>query len=630
MRKIFPIILLSFTGLVFIIRLVFLQVVGHEEYSEIAINQSSQAKYEYPQRGYIYDRNGKLLAGNQPSYDVMLIPRDLKEFDTTEFAQLLNLEKEALLKKINTAKNYSWHAPSIIVPQLTKSEYAYLQENMYKYEGFYIQKRSLRNYDLDIGSNFLGYIAEVSNRDIKKNPYYQSGDLIGRQGVEEQYEELLRGERGVKYLKKNKFNNDIGFVEDGKYNKESKKGSDLNLTIDADLQAYGRKLMKDKRGGIVALEPSSGEILALITEPTYEPSLLIGRKRSRNFTKLWYDTITRPLYNRALQAQYAPGSPFKILTGLIALQENTIGLNTRVSCFGGYRYGNGRILGCHHHSSPVKMTSAIAHSCNSYFSKIYLNTINKYDTPQLGMEKWQSHLKSFGLGQYLGYDLPVGRKGFIPDSAYYNKMYKYPTYKWYGTATISNAIGQGEIITTPIQLANVTAAIANRGWYKRPHILKAVDGQPIKDSIYTVKNYTSIDKKHFDPIIEGMKGVYDYGTARWVQVPGIEIGGKTGTVENKTRIDGQSVQLEDHSIFVAFAPVDDPKIAIAVFIEHGYWGSRYAAKIASLMIEKYIKGDITRTDLEDWLIENSPKDKYEKIDFMVKNDSILENLNFNE
>jgi penicillin-binding protein 2 len=302
-RKIFPILLVSFTGIVFIVRLVFLQFVNHEEYSEIAINQSSQAKYEYPQRGYIYDRNGTLLAGNQPSYDVMLIPRDLKPFDTAEFARLLNIKKVDLVKKIDEAKWYSWYAPSIIVPQLTKNEYAYLQENMYKYEGFYIQKRSLRAYNLDIGANFLGYIAEVSNRDIKKNPYYQSGDLIGRQGVEEQYEELLRGERGVKYLKKNKFNNNIGYVEGGKYNKESKKGSDLSLTIDADLQAYGRKLMKDKRGGIVALEPSSGEILALITEPTFEPSLLIGRKRSRNFTKLWYETITTPLPNTALQAQ---------------------------------------------------------------------------------------------------------------------------------------------------------------------------------------------------------------------------------------------------------------------------------------------------------------------------------------
>jgi penicillin-binding protein 2 len=630
MRKLFPILLLSFTALIFFFRLIFLQFVDHEAYAEIARTQSSKATYEYPQRGYIFDRNGKLLAGNQASYDVMLIPRELKAFDTLELSQLLNIEKEELLKRINRAKRYSYNRASPIAAQLTKEEYAFLQENMFKYEGFYIQKRSLRDYNLDIGANFLGYIAEVNQRIIDKNPYYQSGDLIGKQGVEQYYEEKLRGTKGVKYYQRNNFNNEIGPLDYGKYDIESKKGQDLNLTIDADLQAYGNKLMKDKRGGIVALEPSTGEILALITEPTYKPSILIGRKRSQNFTKLWYDTITKPLYNRALQAQYAPGSPFKILTGLIALQEEVVNENSTVYCSGGYRYGNGRILGCHHHVSPVSMKSAIAHSCNSYFSKIYLNSINKYETPQLGMQKWQSHLNSFGLGQYLGYDLPVGRKGFVPDSSYYNRAYKYPTYKWYSTATISNAIGQGEILTTPIQLANVTAAIANRGWYKRPHILKAIDGKPIKDSIYNVKNYTTIDKKYFDPIVQGMKEVYEYGTARWVQVPDIEIGGKTGTVENKKVIDGKVVQLEDHSIFIAFAPINDPKIAIAVFIEHGYWGSRYAAKIASLMIEKYLKGDITRTDLEQWLLENSPKEKYEKIDFMVKHDSILENLNFNE
>lgn len=630
MRKFFPILLLSFTSVIFISRLIFLQFVDHDQYAEIARKQSSKAVYDYPQRGYIFDRNGKLLAGNQASYDVMLIPKELKEFDTVEFSNLLNIEKEELQKRINRAKRYGYRRPSLIASQLTKQEYAYLQENMFKYEGFYIQKRSLRDYDLDIGSNFLGYIAEVNQRIINKNPYYQSGDLIGKQGVEEYYEEKLRGIKGVKYYQRNNFNNEIGSLEDGKYDVDSKKGQDLKLTIDADLQAYGNKLMINKRGGIVAIEPSSGEILALITEPTYKPSILVGRKRSRNFTKLWYDTITKPLYNRALQAQYAPGSPFKILTGLIALQENVVTQANTVTCYGGYSYGNGRVLGCHHHVNPVRMKSAIAHSCNSYFSKIYLNTISKYETPQLGMQKWQEHLKSFGLGRYLGYDLPVGRKGFIPDSSYYNKAYKYPTYKWYGTATISNGIGQGEILTTPIQLANVTATIANRGWYKRPHILKAINDEPIKDSIYNVKNFTTIDRKHFDPIVQGMKEVYEYGTARWVQIPGIEVGGKTGTVENKKVIDGKVIQLEDHSIFIAFAPVNDPKIAIAVFIEHGYWGSRYAARIASLMIEKYLKGTITRTDLEKWLLENSPKEKYDKIDFMVKNDSILENLKFNE
>jgi len=629
MRKLFPYILLSFTTLIFISRLLYLQVF-EDSYAEISEKQSAKAEYDYPQRGYIYDRNGKLLAGNQPSYDVMLVPNDLEAFDTLAFAKLLSLEKDQLLHKIEQAKIYSYRKPSVITAQLTKSEYASLQENMYKFKGFYIQKRSLRDYQLDIGSNFLGYIREVSNSDIKKNPNYQSGELIGRQGVEQYYEKELRGIRGVKYIQRDKFNNELGAYKNGKFDTLPQKGNDINLTIDAELQAYGKKLMKNKRGGIVAIQPKTGEILSLITEPTYDPSLLVGRKRSRNFTKLWYDTITRPLYNRALQAQYAPGSPFKILTGLIALQEEVVDLNTTITCHGGFRYARGRILGCHAHANPIRMNNGIAYSCNSYFSSLYLKTIDKYDTPQEGIQQWHDHLNSFGLDQYLGYDLPVGRKGHVPDSAYYNRVYKYPTYKWYSTATISNAIGQGEILTTPIQLANVTAAIANRGWYKKPHILKAIDGKQIKDTTYTKKHYTTVDSKHFEPIIKGMHNVYKYGTARWVQVPGIEIGGKTGTVENNMRVDGEVIQLEDHSIFIAFAPVDDPEIAIAIFIEHGYWGSRYAAKIASLMIEKYIKGKITRTDLEQWLLENSPKDKYEKIDFMIKNDSILENLNFNE
>lgn len=629
MRRFFPYLLLAFTTIVFVLRLLYLQVFDNS-YSSISENLAVKAEYDYPQRGYIYDRDGELLAGNQPSYDVMLVPRDLKSFDTTAFADLLNLEKEKLIKKIEDAKRYSYYAPSIITAQLTKSEYAYLQENMYKFKGFYIQKRSLRDYKLDLGSNFLGYIAEVSNRNIKEEPYYKSGDLMGRQGVEEYYEEKLRGVRGVKYIQKDRFNNDLGSYKDGQFDTLPEKGKDLNLTIDAKLQQYGKKLMKNKRGGIVAIQPKTGEILSLITEPTYDPSLLIGRKRSKNFTKLWYDTITRPLYNRSLQAQYAPGSPFKVLTGLIALQENTVDLDDKYTCYGGFQYARGQVLGCHNHPNPISLVNGIAHSCNSYFSRIYLNTINKYDRPQQGIQVWHDHLKSFGLGQYLGYDLPVGRKGFIPDSTFYNKMYKYPTYNWYATATISNGIGQGEVLTTPIQLANMTATIANRGWYIKPHILKAVDGQPINDSTYTKKHYTTIDKKHFDPVVKGMHEVYKYGTAKWVQIPDIEIGGKTGTAENKKIIDGEVVQLKDHSIFIAFAPVDDPEIAIAVFIEHGYWGSRYAGKIASLMIEKYIKGETTRTDLEQWLLDNSPQDDYEKIDFMIKNDSILKNLNLNE
>jgi penicillin-binding protein 2 len=370
--------------------------------------------------------------------------------------------------------------------------------------------------------------------------------------------------------------------------------------------------MENKRGGVVAIEPSTGEILALVTAPNYDPDELVGRKRSKNYTRMWYDSISKPLYDRGLQAMYPPGSPFKIFTGLAALQEGVISVNERVSCYGGYSYGRSARMACHGHSSPVDMISGIAYSCNSYFAQIYRRTIEKPETPQLGIEAWSKHMKSFGFGNFLGYDLPAGRKGRIPDSTYYNWAYRYPTYKWYATATLSNAIGQGEIETTPIQLANAIAAVANKGWFYRPHILKEMNGKAIVDSVYNVKNETSIDKKYFEPIIEGMHDVYKYGTARYLGVEDIEICGKTGTVQNYAIVDGERKQLTDHSIFVAFAPKDNPKIAIAVFVENGYYGARYAGRIASLMIEKYLKGSISRTDMENWLLSRSLEDEYAK------------------
>ncbi|GGW88847.1 penicillin-binding protein 2 [Salegentibacter mishustinae] len=568
--------------------------------------------YDYPQRGYISDRNGKLMVSNQPSYDVMAIPRNLKPFDTTEFCKILSIEPEELGRRLDKAKIYSPILPSVIIPQLTKAEYAYLQEKMRKYEGFYIQKRSLRDYQVDHSANVLGYIAQVNQKKVNEDPYYISGDLIGRSGVEKVYEELLRGEKGVKYIQKDRFNRDIGPYKDGIYDTLPTKGKDISITIDAELQAYGEKLMKNKRGGIVAIEPESGEILSLVTAPTYDPALLVGRKRSPNYTRLYYDSIAQPLYDRGLLAEYPPGSPFKTLTGLIALQEGVIDTDDRFSCNNGYHYGARRPLGCHSHPSPLNLVPGIAHSCNSYFAQVYRKTIEKYPTPQEGMDTWNKHLQSFGLGQFMGNDLSTGRPGKIPDADYYNRIYNYPTYKWYSTATISNAIGQGEILMTPIQLANMTATIANRGWYYTPHILKEIDGDPIKEEKFTVKNQTTIDREHFDPVVEGMHEVYKNGTARSLQIPGIEIAGKTGTAENYTKIDGKRTQLTDHSIFVAFAPVDNPKIAIAVFVENGYWGSRYAGRIASLMVEKYIKKEITRTDMEDWILNNSLEEEYAK------------------
>lgn len=611
MRKILLYILIFSAGVLFLIRLFYLQIVD-TSFERLSANNAIKVVYEYPQRGYIFDRNGELMVSNQPSYDVMVIPRNVKPFDTTEFCKILNLTKEQLNKKLDKAKIYSPRLPSVVVPQLTKREYAYVQEKMRKYTGFYIQKRSLRDYNTANAANVLGYIAEVDPKTINNNPYYISGDLIGRQGVEGQYEELLRGVKGVKYIQKDKFNAEIGPYKEGMFDTLPQKGKDLTLTIDAELQKYGELLMQNKRGGIVALEPATGEILALVTAPTFDPALLVGRQRSANFTKLYLDTIAKPLYDRALLAEYPPGSPFKTVNALIGLQENVVNTNERFSCHRGYYYSRSSKIGCHEHPQPLDMIPGIAHSCNSYFAQIYLRAIEKFNTPQDGMAAWNNHVSSFGMGDFLGYDLPTGKSGKVPTAEYYNKIYDYPNRKWYGTATISNAIGQGEVLMTPIQLANMTATIANKGWYYTPHILKEVNGDPISNPDYTTKNFSTIDPEHFEPVIQGMHDVYNYGTASFLRIPGIEIGGKTGTAENFTRVNGKRMQLTDHSIFIAFAPVHDPKIAIAVFVENGYWGSRYAGRIASLMIEQYIKGEITRKDMEEWLLSHSLEDEYAK------------------
>lgn len=609
MRKLLSLFIILITGFIFIGRLFYMQVV---DTSFVALSESNaiSVDYDYPQRGYIFDRNGELLVSNQPSYDVMAIPREIKPFDTLEFSGLLNISKERLENQLDKAKIFSPRLPSVIVPQLTKNEFAYLQEKMRKYEGFYIQKRSLRDYKTDNSASVLGYISEVTNAEVDELTYYKSGDLIGRSGVEKQYEDVLRGVKGVKYTQKDRFNREIGSYKEGVYDTLPVKGKDITLTLDAKLQAYGEKLMKGKRGGIVAIEPSSGEILSLITAPSYDPNLLVGRKRSKNFTKLWYDSISKPLLNRGLQAMYPPGSPFKALTGLIALEENVIDTKEGISCHMGFSYGRSARMGCHHHASPLSMTPALAQSCNTYFAKSYRRIIEKFESSEKGMDAWNKHLESFGLGGFLGNDLPVGQPGRIPDGEYYNKWY--PGGRWTATYTLSNAIGQGEVLATPIQLANFTAAIANRGWFYTPHILKEIDDSPIKNEKFTKKKQTTISKENFEPIIEGMFGVYEYGTAKFLKIPGVEICGKTGTAENFTKIDGERTQLTDHSIFVAFAPKNNPKIAIAVVVENGYWGSRYAGRIASLMIEKYLKEEISRTDLEDWILNNSLEEEYAK------------------
>ena len=609
MRKVLlPSLIILATSLL-IMRIFYLQIID-DTLKLKSENNAIKKKYEYPERGYIYDRKGKLLVANQASYDIMVIPRELKNTDTLEFCQLLNIKKEDFIKRLEKAKIYSPRLPSVFLSQLNKSEFAAFQEKIRKYEGFYFQKRSLRDYEVNFGANIFGFITQVNERLVAKNPYYNSGDLIGKQGVEESYEGLLRGIKGVKYIQKDKYNREIGSYKDGKYDTIAVQGEDINLSIDAELQKYGEELMINKRGGIVALEPSSGEILALITAPSYDPVILVGRQRSKNYTQLYRDSIAKPLFDRALLAEYAPGSPFKILTGLVALQEGVIDENTTVLCNHGFSYARGRFMRCHCSGGSLQLHRAIYQSCNSYFATAFMRNINKYVKPAQGVDIWSNHLKSFGLGQFMGYDLPTGKRGKIPDSKTYKKMY--PNGGWRSTAIVSNAIGQGEVVMTPIQLANMMATVANEGYYYTPHIIKKIEEHQI-DKKFTTKHVTTIDKKYFKPMISGLFDVYNSGTARALRVEGIDICGKTGTAENFAKIGGVKVKLEDHSIFVAFAPKDNPKIAIAVMVENGGYGATIAGPIASLMIEKYLRQQITRIDLEKRILATSLQSRYAKL-----------------
>ncbi|WP_438963099.1 penicillin-binding protein 2 [Nonlabens sp.] len=609
MKKFLLLFLVSVVGLTLLGRVFYLQILNGDTYRLKSELNAVKTVYDIPERGFIYDRDGDLMVANQVAYDIMLIPKELKKFDTLQLCALLRMDKSRLLSQIKDAKNWSWQKGSVIIPQLTQEEYAPIQEKLRKFPGFYAQKRSLRKYQVTHSASVLGYIREVSPRTIQKDSRYHLGDLAGKNGIELQYEDELRGKKGVKHFIRDRYGRALESYENGKYDTIPQSGKDLTVTLDNDLQAYAELLMSNKRGGIVAIEPKTGEILTLVTAPYYDPALLMGRDRSKNSVLIFNDTIKKPGVNRALQADYVPGSPFKIINALIGLEEGVITTTERLTCRHGYDYGGKKRMKCHAHKSPLALSTGIAESCNAYFAQVYRRIIEKGDTPEAGMDNWHKHVTSFGLGNYLGYDLPVGKKGLIPDGKYYSDRYDF---NWRAVTTISNAIGQGEVITTPIQLANMTAAIANRGYFYRPHVIKAIDGVPIDNPDYTVKNYTTVASKHFEPVIDGMTAVYKTGTAKHAQIPGIEICGKTGTVENFMKIDGKRTQLTDHSVFIAFAPKDDPQIAIAVFVENGYWGSRYAAKIASLLIEKHIKGEISRKDLEQYLLTHSLEYEYAK------------------
>jgi len=609
-RGLILVISIILVGITFLVKLFQLQIVDTNS------NNFSTVKkiYEYPERGYIYDRNGTLLVANQQSYDVMITPNEVQPFDTLEFCSLLKIEKDFLENRFVKAKRYSPRLPSVLISQVSKEDYALLQEKMFRYKGFYIQKRALRSYPIPSAANVLGYVNEVNEELATNNDYYQQGEIVGTLGVEKQYEKDLRGLKGVQFKQRDRLNKIIGSYKEGTLDQAAKPGADLTLTLDSALQQYGELLMQGKRGGIVAIEPKTGEVLALITAPSYDPNLMVGRQRSRNSVIFFGDSINKPMFDRGLQAQYAPGSPFKMLNGLIGLQEGVISPQTSFRCYNGYKYGNrpNEFMGCHCGiwDKPIALQLGLAKSCNSYFSNTYRRIIEKYPNPEQGMDNWATHVKSFGLGNYLGYDLPSGQKGLIPTSNYYNRYY--PSGSWRAVTTISNAIGQGEIQTTPIQLANMTAAIANRGYYYTPHFIKKIEDRPNLNPKFIEKHQTTIQTQHFNPVIEGMHDVFKTGTGRWVNIPALEMCGKTGTVQNYIRFNGNKIELEDHSIFVAFAPKNDPKIALAVFVENGGYGATYAAPIASLMIEKYINGTVKRSALENSISQASLQEQYNR------------------
>jgi penicillin-binding protein 2 len=605
--KLFQIIVIIISVLL-IIKLFDLQIINNNS-SQILERASIQKVYDFPERGYIYDRNKKLIIYNEPYYDLMIIPKDIKISDSLLISKEINLSSRDFLNRLNKAKKYSAVKPSILISGITKNEYASIQEKLWKFSGLFIQKKSKRKYNFQTASNLFGYISEVNTYEIDNNPYYRAGEMIGRQGLEKSYEKILRGKKGVKYFQKDKFNRIISKYKNGIYDSLMIPAKNIDVTLDIELQVYGDSLMKNKFGSIIAIEPKSGEILALVNSPGYDPSLLVGRDRSVNYNNLNLDSIGKPLFERGLQGQYPPGSTFKIINALIGLQENVIREETLFRCNGGHFYAKNAFMKCHTNvETYTDLNNAIYTSCNTYFAKTYKEIIENYETSSIGLDKWKDYVSSFGFGNFLGYDHPTGKRGFIPSSDYYNRWYKN---SWGASTTISNSIGQGEVLTTPIQLANFAAIIANKGWYISPHFVKNIENDSIDKNYKKIKK-TLISEKHFDPIIKGMIDVVEKGTAQNSKIKGITLAGKTGTAENFIKINGKRKQLTDHSIFIGFAPAEDPKIAICVFIENGYWGTRWAAPISSLIAEKYLNKNVKRKWLENYILNGNLKEEYMK------------------
>lgn len=575
-------------GLVYIARLFYIQVLD-DSYKLSANNNVLRYVTEFPARGIIYDRKGRQMVTNEAAYDLMVVPRQVKDIDTLDLCNILDISRKDFIDRMQKVKSYSRYKPSIFEAQIDKETYAVLQEKLYKFSGFYCQTRTLRKYKDKAAAHILGYVGEVNEKIVKESPYYKQGDYIGMSGMEKSYEEYLRGKKGVKVVMVDVHGREKGNYMEGQFDTIGEAGARLTSTLDLELQKYGEKLMQNKIGSVVAIEPKTGEILALVSSPAYDPNKLVGRVRSKNYRLLALNPL-KPLFNRALMAMYPPGSTFKIANALIGQQEKVTFASTAYSCSKGISYGSLHI-GCHPHSSPLQLRQSIQFSCNAYYCQVYRSIIDGRKTAREGYDMWRNHVLSFGFGKKFNTDLPNELKGIVPTGDYYDKIYG--ENRWKSLTVISLSIGQGELGATPLQMANMTAIVANQGYYISPHIVKAIDGKPFNK--YKIKNQTNIDTAYFRDVIEGMQMVVESGTAARSKIPGVVMCGKTGTAQNP--------HGKDHSLFVAFAPKENPQIAIAVMVENAGFGATYAAPIASLMIEKYLKDSITNKTAEEFLLK---------------------------
>jgi len=579
----------------FIIRLFYMQVID-ESLKLDASNETFRHITQYPPRGCIFDRNGRLLVTNEAAYDILVTPSLVKDVDTNSFCNDLGISKADFISGIKkaTIQNTAYHS-SVFMKEVTPEIYAAFQEKLYKYHGFTSQVRTIRRYPLKVAPHILGYIGEVDKDLCERDPDYKEGDYIGISGIEESYEDDLRGKKGVKIMMFDAMNKEVGDYKNGKFDTLPVTGDNLTCTIDSKLQEYGEKLMQNKAGSIVAIDPATGEILALLSSPNYDPNMMVGSVRARNYAKLLQDSIDVPLFNRALMARYPPGSTFKTIEALIGQQEGVLDETTAYSCPGAFHIGN-ITVGCDAAHGTLQLEKAIALSCNTYFCNVFMSIMNnkKYNSTEDAFNAWRRYVTSFGLGIRPDIDLPSGLRGNLPTENYYDKYHGKG--HWKGSTIISLAIGQGELEVTPLQLANQAAIIANRGSYFLPHIIKGIGDKPAAKK-YTTKHFVPIDSKYFEVVADGMCDVVNDGTAAGSKIPGIVMCGKTGTAQNPNG--------RNNSLFIAFAPKDNPRIAISVVVERGGWGADWAAPIASLMIEKYLNDTIRRTDIEQRMLNGN-------------------------